>query len=157
MFLVPLSVRSPLSVLLKHPFYVQAPVPYLNRAISKESLGVAAAARGDDPGAYALWRSALADCDAAIERDPKEFAAWFDRGNIRMRLEQWGDALTDFSTAADLAPGLPGGQPMQAWEAAQAGWAHRGRRLPCDALAAAMRCTSWLNACGVLVWCQLEC
>lgn len=86
----------------------QAPVPYLNRAIAKESLGVAAAARGDAPGALALWRSALADCDAAIERDAKEFAAWFDRGNIRMRLEQWGDALTDFSTAADLAPGLPG-------------------------------------------------
>lgn len=86
----------------------EAPVPYLNRAIAKESLGVAAAARGDSPAAQALWRSALADCDAAIERDSKEFAAWFDRGNIRMRLEQWGDALTDFSTAADLAPGLPG-------------------------------------------------
>ena len=84
-------------------------MPYLNRAIAKESLGVAAAARGDSPAAQALWRSALADCDAAIERDSKEFAAWFDRGNIRMRLEQWGDALTDFSTAADLAPGLPGG------------------------------------------------
>ncbi|KAL4458527.1 hypothetical protein ABPG75_013392 [Micractinium tetrahymenae] len=86
----------------------EAPVPYLNRAIAKESQGVAAAAGGDVSRAQALWRSALADCDAAIERDAKEFAAWFDRGNIRMRLEQWEDALTDFSTAADLAPGLPG-------------------------------------------------
>lgn len=86
----------------------EASVPYLNRAVAKESLGVHAAASGDAGAALALWRSAAEDCDAAIERDPKEFAAWFDRGNIQMRLEQWDNALTDYSTAADLAPGLAG-------------------------------------------------
>lgn len=55
----------------------QAPVPYLNRAISKETLGVRAAEEGDRLGALALWRSAAADCDAAIERDVAEFAAWW--------------------------------------------------------------------------------
>lgn len=86
-----------------------APVPYLNRAIAKETLGVAAADGGDTDGALALWRSAAADCDRAIELDPAEFAAWFDRGNIRMRLGDYAAALTDFTTAADLAPGLAGG------------------------------------------------
>jgi len=52
-------------------------VPYLNRAIAKESLGVEALARGDRKAAQQLWLSAAADCDAAIERDPKEFAAWW--------------------------------------------------------------------------------
>ena len=87
----------------------QAPVPYLNRAISKEALGVEAAASGDRAAALQLWRSAAADCDRAIELDGREFAAWFDRGNIQMRLEDYPAALTDFSTAADLAPGLAGG------------------------------------------------
>ena len=57
----------------------QAPVPYLNRAIAKETLGVEAAQRGDSPGAQALWRSAAEDASRAIELDPKEFAAYFDR------------------------------------------------------------------------------
>ncbi|KAI3435885.1 hypothetical protein D9Q98_001943 [Chlorella vulgaris] len=85
-----------------------APVPYLNRAVAKEALGVAAAAAGDSAGALAMWQSAAADCDRAIELDGKEFAAWFDRGNIDMRLGDYGAALTDFCTAADLAPGLAG-------------------------------------------------
>jgi tetratricopeptide (TPR) repeat protein len=88
---------------------LQAPVPYLNRAISKEALGVEAAAAGDRTAALQLWRSAAADCDRAIELDEREFAAWFDRGNIQMRLEDYPAALTDFTTAADLAPGLAGG------------------------------------------------
>lgn len=45
----------------------QAPVPYLNRAISKEALGVQAAASGDSSRALDLWQSAAADCDRAIE------------------------------------------------------------------------------------------
>ena len=54
-------------------------MPYLNRAIAKETLGVEAAQRGDSQGAQALWRSAAEDASRAIELDPKEFAAWFDR------------------------------------------------------------------------------
>jgi tetratricopeptide (TPR) repeat protein len=91
-----------------------APVPYLNRAIAKETLGVQAAAGGDPTGALALWRSAAADCDRAIELDPAEFAAWFDRGNIHVRLGDYAAALTDFTTAADLAPGLAGGAAKSA-------------------------------------------
>ncbi len=35
-------------------------------------------------------------------------AAFFDRGNIAMRLERYDQALSDFRTAANLAPGLAG-------------------------------------------------
>ncbi|PSC71431.1 condensin complex subunit 3 [Micractinium conductrix] len=107
----------------------EAPVPYLNRAISKETLGVRAAEEGDRLGALALWRSAAADCDAAIERDVAEFAAWFDRGNIRMRLEDWGGALTDFRTAADLAPGLAGYRLREATLLFQQGDATAAQRM----------------------------
>lgn len=92
----------------------EAPVPYLNRAISKEALGVQAAASGDSSRALDLWQSAAADCDRAIELDPKEYAAWFDRGNIDLRLQDYAAALTDFGTAADLAPGLGGYRLRQA-------------------------------------------
>lgn len=54
-------------------------MPYLNRAIAKETLGVQAAQRGDSQGAQDLWRSAAADASRDIELDPKEFAAYFDR------------------------------------------------------------------------------
>ena len=54
-------------------------MPYLNRAIAKETLGVEAAQRGDSQGAQALWRSAAEDASRAIELDPSEFAAYFDR------------------------------------------------------------------------------
>lgn len=161
-----------------------APVPYLNRAIAREALGAEAEAAGDAARAQALWGAALADCDAAIDRDPKEFAgarrptrvetrvtgkkwsisglefrswchsgsrrppgrsaaeprglrtrspasssptrrpvppptkgpphppllraAWFDRGNVCLRLADYSGALDAFATAADLAPGLAG-------------------------------------------------
>lgn len=48
------------------------------------------------------------DCDDATERDPKEFAAWFDRGNILVRLEDYKKALASYTKAADLAPGISG-------------------------------------------------
>ncbi len=50
----------------------------------------------------------LQDCDLAIERDPKEFAAWFNRGNALARLQDYGGALDSYRTAADLAPGIAG-------------------------------------------------
>lgn len=140
-------------------------MPYLNRAISYEALGVEAAERGDAAGAAELWRKALADCSRAVELDPQEFAAWFDRcappaaplllplwlpqrpssvhvvpaatcpppppppalaaplgsGNVDMRLGDYEQALTDFTTAADLAPGLAGYRLRAATLAFQAG------------------------------------
>lgn len=50
----------------------------------------------------------IQDCDAAIQRDPKEFAAWFNRGNVEARLQQYGQALDSYRKAADLAPGIAG-------------------------------------------------
>ena len=45
-----------------------------------------------------------------MEQKLKQFtcAAWFDRGDIAMRLERYDQALSDFRTAANLAPGLAG-------------------------------------------------
>jgi tetratricopeptide (TPR) repeat protein len=85
-----------------------APVPYLNRAIAREQLGVDALDDGDPAAAAALWARAIADCDAAIERDPAEFAAWFDKGNVELRTADFPAALDSFRRAADLAPGLAG-------------------------------------------------
>ena len=50
----------------------------------------------------------LQDCNLAIERDPKEFAAWFNRGNALARLQDYGGALDSYRKAADLAPGIAG-------------------------------------------------
>ncbi|EFJ52362.1 hypothetical protein VOLCADRAFT_86720 [Volvox carteri f. nagariensis] len=85
-----------------------APVPYLNRAIALEELGLQLAREGHVEEAGARWREALADCDSAISRDVREFAAWFNKGNVELRLEDYEAALGCFSTAADLAPGIAG-------------------------------------------------
>lgn len=86
----------------------EAPVPHLNRAIAYEQLGVDAVEMGDASGARQWWTKALEDCEDAIQSDPKEFAAWFDKGNVQMRVGDFVGALNSFSTAADLAPGLAG-------------------------------------------------
>ncbi|KXZ42289.1 hypothetical protein GPECTOR_167g170 [Gonium pectorale] len=57
----------------------EAPVPYLNRAIALEQLGLQLAAEGRPAEAGERWQEALADCDSAIARDGKEFAAWFNK------------------------------------------------------------------------------
>lgn len=85
-----------------------APVPYLNRAIALEELGLQAAAEGRSGDAQERWLEALADCDSAIERDAKEFAAWFNKGNVQLRLTDYDAAYSAFSRAADLAPGIAG-------------------------------------------------
>ncbi|PNH11406.1 UDP-N-acetylglucosamine--peptide N-acetylglucosaminyltransferase [Tetrabaena socialis] len=85
-----------------------APVPYLNRAIALEELGLQLEAQGRAEEAGARWLEALADCDSAIQRDSKEFAAWFNKGNVELRLLDYPSALSCFSTAADLAPGIAG-------------------------------------------------
>ena len=50
----------------------------------------------------------LQDCQAAIDRDPKEAAAWFNKGNAEMRLGDFNSALTSYTYAADAAPGIAG-------------------------------------------------
>ena len=50
----------------------------------------------------------LQDCNLAIERDSKEFAAWFNKGNALARLQDYSGALQSYRTAADLAPGIAG-------------------------------------------------
>ena len=50
----------------------------------------------------------MQDCDRAVERDDHEFAAFFNRGNVEMRLREYKQALEDFRMAADLAPGISG-------------------------------------------------
>ena len=49
-------------------------MPYLNRAIAREQLGVERAAAGNSGAAAQLWEAAVADCDAATQHDPQEFA-----------------------------------------------------------------------------------
>jgi len=86
-----------------------APVPYLNRAIALEQLGVdIQEAGGQQEQARQRWQEAEADCEAAISRDSQEFAAWFNKGNVEMRLGDYTGAQRSFRTAADLAPGIAG-------------------------------------------------
>lgn len=92
----------------------EAPVPLLNRAIALEQLGLDLEAQGQHDAAVVRWQAAVADCDAAIQRDPKEAAAWFNKGNAEMRLEQYGSAAATYRQAADLAPGIPGYRLRQA-------------------------------------------
>lgn len=85
-----------------------APVPRLNRAIAYEQLGLDMMAEGKPDRAQDLWKRGIEDCSKAIASDPKEFAAYFDKGNIEMRLGLYHDASESFAVAADLAPGLAG-------------------------------------------------
>lgn len=71
-----------------------APVPFLNRAISYEAMG-----RFDD---------AIADCKTAIINDPEEYAAWFNLGNVEVRVRDYDAALNAYSRASRLAPGIAG-------------------------------------------------
>jgi len=108
-----------------------AAVPRMNRALAKEALAVAAAATTGRKGASSssspppssssasssssssssaalLLASAAEDARAASQLDPREFAAFFDLGNILERQRDFEGALAAFAEAADLAPGLPG-------------------------------------------------
>jgi tetratricopeptide (TPR) repeat protein len=84
-----------------------AAVPLLNRSIAYEQLGVDEEKQGRKTTAAGYYQKALSDCDAATAADPKEFAAWFDKGNVQMRLEDYTAALDSFNKAADLAA-IPG-------------------------------------------------
>lgn len=77
-----------------------APVPLLNRAIALEALG--------------RYDEAINDCKSAIERDPEEYAAWFNLGNVDARVKNYEEALTAYARASLLAPGIAGYRLKQA-------------------------------------------
>lgn len=85
----------------------RAAVPRLNRALAKEALAVAAASKNSS-SYERLLASAAEDAREASLLDPREFAAFFDLGNILERQGEFPAALEAFARAADLAPGLPG-------------------------------------------------
>ena len=97
--------------------HCQAPVPYLNRALAEEQLGVEADARSERAAAQRHYEAAIQvrspgaddsqysapstngiseredvpwfviqDCRAAQSRDAKEFAAYFNEGNVQAML-----------------------------------------------------------------------
>ena len=84
-----------------------AAVPLLNRSLAFEQLAVDEEQKEARAGDSFL-AAALADASSACAADPTEAAAFFDAGGILQRLGRISDAAAAFSTAADLAPGLPG-------------------------------------------------
>jgi tetratricopeptide (TPR) repeat protein len=72
----------------------EAPVPFLNRAISYEAMG--------------RYDEAITDCKAAIVNDPEEYAAWFNLGNVLTRVTDYDAALKAYARASALAPGIAG-------------------------------------------------
>jgi tetratricopeptide (TPR) repeat protein len=58
--------------------------------------------------ALGRYPEAIHDCNSAIDNDPNEYAAWFNKGNVEMRTANYSVALSDYQRAADLAPGIAG-------------------------------------------------
>ncbi len=84
----------------------QAPVPYVNRALAHES--IALQAPPDTPTRQHALQAALDDLAIAIQLDPKEFTAFFNRGNVLLRMGDFTAASSSYTQAADLAPGIAG-------------------------------------------------
>lgn len=93
----------------------EAPVPFLNRAISYEAMG-----RFDE---------AIADCKTAIENDPEEFAAWYNLGNVEVRVKDYDNALRSYERASLLAPGIAGYRFKQALVLFQVGRSEESKKL----------------------------
>ncbi|KAI5073349.1 hypothetical protein GOP47_0011362 [Adiantum capillus-veneris] len=58
--------------------------------------------------ALGRFEEAINDCKSAIERDPEEYAAWFNLGNVDARVKKYEEALTAYERASLLAPGIAG-------------------------------------------------
>jgi tetratricopeptide (TPR) repeat protein len=50
------------------------------------------------------FAKALADCNEAIELDPKNVAAYFTRGNVHYANKDYDRAIVDFSKSIELDP-----------------------------------------------------
>ncbi len=58
--------------------------------------------------AFGQEEDALRDLDRAIELDPHQVAAWFNRGTLYLKRGRWKKALADLDRAVELAPEAPG-------------------------------------------------
>ena len=65
---------------IRSPEPLQAPVPYVNRALAHESLALKA--QRDAPVFQRELQAALDDLSVAIQLDPSEFTAYFNRGTV---------------------------------------------------------------------------
>ncbi len=59
------------------------------------------------PGACDVLAHALAQCDAAIARDPSAYVAWHDRGSALFEAGQFADALACYERVIALEPRIP--------------------------------------------------
>jgi WD40 repeat protein/tetratricopeptide (TPR) repeat protein/tRNA A-37 threonylcarbamoyl transferase component Bud32 len=86
------------------------------------------------------YEAAAAVYDRVLARDPSLARVYRDRGAVRLRLNRPAEALTDFRTAKDLAPGLPLGDAFaEGYAALGAAHAESGRWA--EAVAAFTRAT----------------
>ncbi|MEO2192855.1 MAG: tetratricopeptide repeat protein [bacterium] len=84
-----------------------AAVPLLNQGLAYEELGVRAEKAGKRKEAARLWQTGRESLLKAIEKDPDEFAAYYDLGLIEWRLGLFEEASEHLAKAADLAA-IPG-------------------------------------------------
>ena len=85
----------------------KAAVPLLNRGLAYEELGVREDKAGRHDAAVRYWNTGKESLLLATERDPEEFAAFYDLGLIEMRLGQYEESSEHLQKAADLAA-IPG-------------------------------------------------
>uniref|UniRef100_A0A0D6QWT7 Uncharacterized protein n=1 Tax=Araucaria cunninghamii TaxID=56994 RepID=A0A0D6QWT7_ARACU len=93
----------------------EAPVPFLNRAIAYEALG--------------RYEDAIEDCKSAIVNDPEEFAAWYNLGNVDVKVKDYDGALVAYERASVLKPGIAGYRLKQALVLFQLNRAEEARKL----------------------------
>jgi len=84
-----------------------AAVPLLNQGLAYEELGVRAEKAGKREEADGLWQTGRESLLKAIEKDPDEFAAYYDLGLIEWRLKLFQEAAEHLAKAADLTA-IPG-------------------------------------------------
>src|SRR5438046_1131802 len=62
-------------------------------------------ASAETPEEYrAKLTQTVADCTKAIERDPKDATAYFQRGAARFKLGQFAESVADFDRQLELMP-----------------------------------------------------
>src|SRR5689334_9135730 len=85
------------------------------RLLAILTIGVALAGCADTrPGTPSLrltrpedYDKALHELDAVIQRDPKNFSAYNDRGNIYKEQKKYGQAISNYDHAIEFNPAYP--------------------------------------------------
>ena len=54
------------------------------------------------------YKDAIEDCKSAIVNDPEEFAAWYNLGNVDVKVQDYDGGLYAYERASTLAPGIVG-------------------------------------------------